>query len=259
MKAYFDGSGDKDSEFLVLSGVAASDATWANFQSHWNAILTNRTPVAPYVHMRELAPLRKAFSKKLGWDDFKADRLVTNCLMYAQRLDKNDFRTFTCSIDLEEYRRLITQGESLPDYYELCSYFCPEQILKWYLNNFAERFPEELHFYFDQNERHKGVFEKKWNRGKKSGRGLLNHWHLIRSVNTADMRDTPALQLADVLAWGHNRRLMIDKHGTSQNWKHVSQIAESILPSTRKPIDESGLGLMATCIRLSPELLEWIH
>ena len=135
MKAYLDGSGyrgkgknKQSSDFLVLTGVAATDAAWGSFDEDWRKILANREPKAPYVHMRELVPLAKPFLAELGWDEHKADRLVTNCLMYAQHLDKKKFRTFTCTVDLEAYNAIIARGDKLPSPYSLCAYYSPEKI-----------------------------------------------------------------------------------------------------------------------------------
>jgi hypothetical protein len=254
MKAYFDQSGS-DGKYLVLTGVAGTDSAWAGFDDIWRNILADRDPKAPYIHMRQLIPLRKPFLAELGWDDQKADRLVTACLLYVQHLDKKNFRTFTCSIDLAEYREFVDNGESLPDIYKICSYFCPEWMIRWYLKNFHEWYPEEMHFYFDQGEKHKGVFEKRWNRGMKSGNGLSNHWHLVKSVTSAISQDTPALQLADVLAWGQNRRFMVENYGTNPSWQHLAKIAESILPFFRKDVCRRDFEVLARAARIYPAAL----
>jgi len=59
------------------------------------------------------------------------------------------------------------------------------------------------------------------------------------------MRDTPAVQLADLCAWGYHRKLMKIKHGKEGKYAHLADIAEKILPTDRKPIDEQGLSLLA--------------
>jgi hypothetical protein len=47
MKAFFDGSGTRNSHFLVLAGVVADNSIWAQFEETWKSILDNRDPRAP--------------------------------------------------------------------------------------------------------------------------------------------------------------------------------------------------------------------
>lgn len=231
MKAYFDGSGQSNSPFLVLAGVVAPDPLWESFESKWRDILSSREPQAPYIHMKELIPLKGAFTAEQGWNQTNASKLIWDCLLYAQHLDKNDYRSFTCSVDMDAYKELKERGNRLPGIYAMCSRFCPQMVLKWYLKDFPNNFPQELHFFFDQGEKQKGEFERRWIAGKKRGRGLSNHWHLIKSVKSVDTRRYPALQLADLIAWSHNRRLMFEKTGAEMPWRSLSEIAEKVLPS----------------------------
>jgi Protein of unknown function (DUF3800) len=253
MKAYFDGSGSAHSHFLILSGVVATDPIWSDFETNWSRILKDRQIPAPYLHMKELIALQGAFK---GWGKEAASKLVWDCMMYAQILDKNDFRSFSCTIDMKDHREMKNLGAPLPDPYALCCRFCPELILDWYVENFSRTYPQELHFFFDQRERFKGVFETRWHKGKKSGRGLSTHWHLIKSIGVADMRDYSPLQLADLIAWSHNRRLTPNTSGKERAWQSLSKIAETVLPFTRKEIGRKSLTQFSTWTMLSPELVK---
>jgi hypothetical protein len=246
MKAYFDGSGKRESDFLVLSGVAADDKTWGGFDTESCRILSDREPKAPYLHMQELSSLNGSFKAENGWNDENAHKLVTDCLMYAQSMDKEKFRTFTCSIDMAAYRDLQADGSLLPGCYELCVFFSPQRVLKWYIQRFNDAFPQELHYFFDQGERFKGVFEQRWIAGKKGGRGLSNHWHLIKSIATVDSKCTPAVQLADLCAWSCHRKLMVDRYGKATKYQHLAMLSEKILPFDRKPLGVDDLALIAS-------------
>jgi hypothetical protein len=148
MKAYLDGSGGKDREFLVLAGVAASDRAWGDFENKWREVLAKREGPKPrYLHMNEIGQLKTEYAKDQGWTDVLAGKVVTDCPMYDQTLDKKEFRLFICHVDMEEHKRLEPQGRLLPDAYELCVHFSQQRILKWYLDNFAATFPQELHYY----------------------------------------------------------------------------------------------------------------
>jgi len=67
--------------------------------------------------------------------------------------------------------------------------------------------------------------------------GLREVWSLIKTVTTADMRDKPALQAADLLAWSSNRTMLKD----DVSFKHLEPIMKSIIPSTWVVFDEQNL------------------
>jgi hypothetical protein len=75
MKAYCDGSGDKGSEFLVLTGVAASDYVWAGFENEWRRLLTGREPVAPFIHTCDMVALSGEFLPEKGWNEINVSQL----------------------------------------------------------------------------------------------------------------------------------------------------------------------------------------
>jgi hypothetical protein len=255
MKAYFDGSGDlKKRDFVVLAGVAANDPLWASFDAKWREILDDRDPPAPYIHMREIVNGRKAFKPEMGWDEKKTSQLILDCLMYIQTLDKTDFRAFICTLDLGSYKYLVENGAKLPAILTFLSRFCPELVVKWYLEEFEKWYPQEMHFYFDQGEKFKGRFEERWTRGKKSSGRFLNHWHLVKTVTTADMRDEPALQLADLIAWGQNRRLVSEKYKDQRSWKMLPKVTDAVLPFRKKELTEAQLALFAFSHDLRPDV-----
>jgi len=259
MKAFLDCSGSKKKNFLVLSAVAATDNAWGDFADHWKKMLADREPKAPWLHMRQLAHLRGPFKAEHGWDADKAAKLVTDALVYAQHLDKQDFKLFTCSIDMREYRKVEDQGIPLPHYYSLCNRYTAVEVMKWYLAKFHDVFPQELNFYFDQGERFRGFFEYQWVKGKKSGRGLMNHWHLVKTVAPLDAKETPELQLADLCAWACHRSLTTEDAKESTAFHHLSHIAEKILPFRRMPIDATWLLLYATAYKTMPHVLEQLQ
>jgi hypothetical protein len=255
MKAFFDGSGGAEMNFMVLTGVYATDNLWAKFDDRWREILAARSPAAPYLHMRELTSFNGAFTRDKGWDVTKTSSLVNDCMMYVQGLDKQDYRSFTCTIDMLAYREIRARGDKLPNPYRILSRFSPELVLQHYLKKFADNYPQEIHYFFDQGEKYKGIFERRWMRGKKSGKGLLNHWHLIKSVDTVDMKDYPAVQFADLLAWAHHRRLMNEKSTVEVPWQHLCKVAETILPFTRKEVTRDDLEMFVSAGTMVPWML----
>lgn len=245
MKAYCDGSGNaRTSNVLVLAGVAADESVWKQFEPEWDRVLKDRDPIAPYLHMKEVASGSKPFRNKDGWDDTKREFLVRDCLMYAQSLDKQLFRTFVSSIEMPAYRRLKQQYSNFPSVATLSNKAVSIRVFRWYIENFPNWKQAELYYFFDQNEIFAGPFRMLWKRReRRMRRGLYNPWSLIRNVETANMRFTPQLQLADLIAWAHHRKLSPESHG--KKWASLHTFTDSVLPFTRRDYREQDLQIIA--------------
>lgn len=245
LKAYCDGSGDaKRSEFIVLAGVAAEESVWACFEREWAQVLGNRSPVAPYLHMNEVVSGNGSFSDKNGWDETKREHLVRDCLFYAQTMDKLLFRSFVCSLDMKKYREIKASIPKFPSVPTLCNRYVGIQIFRWYLENFTTWKTPELYYFFDQNEKFIGPFQSMIKRRqKKSHRGLYNHWDIIKNIAPANMRITLPLQLSDMLAWAHHRRLHPHREGLK--WSHLHTMTDAVIPFTRKEYGANDLDHIA--------------
>ena len=246
LESYFDGSahGDWCSGTLVtLAGFAADDSVWAEFDREWWGILhqsNERRPSAPYLHMREATKGKGPFTYKNGWSLKKVGNLVTDLLMFMQNLDKRRFHQFGCTIDLSAYRKLIAEGFSFNNPIDICNEFCPFTVLAWY-HGYYPGLIHSAHYFFDVDEPFMAPFEARW----KSEKGnfldptaLREVWGLIKTVATANMRDRPAMQAADLLAWSSNRR-MLPKDELA--FKHLEPVMKSIIPSTWILFDEQTM------------------
>ena len=245
VRAFCDGSGSmKTSRFVVLAGVAAEESVWAGFERDWDAILKARDPIAPYLHMNEVVAGEGSFHNDNGWDDDKRRQLITDCLLYSQTLDKLKFKTFICSVDMEVYRRLRAVHPHFPTVASICNKNVSMEIFKWYLEEFSSRQRVELYYFFDQNEKFKGPFEQlKIKRQKKTWSGLYNAWDIIRGVHNENMRTTLPLQLADMLAWAHHRRLTPSTKDLS--WSSLHIMLDAVLPFRRREAGEKYLSHIA--------------
>ncbi len=253
VKAFFDSSGKIDgSKFWVLAGVAASERVWGEFDVRWDEILKARTPVAPYLHMRELVSASGAYTEELGWDDTKRQKLLNDCFLYAYNLDKEQFRSFVATLDMTCLRALRLGKSAMPSAVELLNYYVPSKVFEWFCDNINTQKLREAYFYFDQGEPFRGPFENLVRRRKKSSR-ISNAWHMVKIVAPLDMRDAPQLQLADLVAWSHYR-----KHSASpaSKWHSMSVFTDAGLPSTRVELDRNNLLLILKWVRSNPKLGE---
>jgi hypothetical protein len=215
---------------------------WTEFDANWREVLkaTDMRPEAPYLHMREATKGIGPFNYRNGWNLKKVGHLVTDLLMYMQTVDKKRFRQFGCTVDLEAYRKLAAEGYSFNDPVDICNEFCAFTVLTWYHSSYPGII-HSAHYFFDVDEPFKAPFEEWWKTEKGQfldPTAMREVWSLIKTVTTADMRDKPALQAADLLAWATNRTMSKNPDAA---FKHLEPIMKQIIPSTWKVWDEENL------------------
>ena len=246
LHSYFDGSytGPKWTEgrFITLAGCATDDSIWADIEQGWQAVLDedSRRPRAKYLHMKQATKGLPPFDWKNGWNATKVWYLITDCLMYINGLDKERFRQFACTLDLDAYRRAIADGIKLDDPITICNVHCPFTVLLWY----GLKYPgiiHSAHYFFDESEPFKAPFEEMWANGMRdhlSIHSISEYWSLIKTVTTARMQNKPGLQMADLLAWSATRKLTTQDGDLAH---HLSDVLRAITPSSWVIWDEKKL------------------
>ncbi|MGO9642964.1 MAG: hypothetical protein ACLP1Y_16845 [Candidatus Acidiferrales bacterium] len=197
---------------MTLAGFAAEDSLWADFDINWRRILgdNRKRPKAAYLHMREAVHCKGEFSHHNGWNLSKVQSLLLDLLQYLKTVDKQRFRQFSCTIDLEAQKKLQQEGLDLEDPIDRCNRLCPEMVLNWYMAKHPALIIHSAHYFFDLDEPFEERFKAKWV-AEKNRNILLSFepqhfiWSLVKSVTASLMRDTPPLQAADLLAWSSNR------------------------------------------------------
>ena len=149
-----------------------------------------------------------------------------------QHLNKELFRTFVASIDLKHH-----QEWSLPLPVDILNYYVATAIFRWFAANTNRLVDHELYYYFDQGKPFLGRFQKLVRRNQNSSR-IVNAWHMVRNPRPADMRLTPQLQLADLLAWAHHRRYTKEPE---DKWWSVFKFTDAVLPFTQAHIGAEEL------------------
>jgi hypothetical protein len=243
LESYFDGSwDDKDmskSRYITLAGFATDDAIWAKFDEGWNAILhdTSKHPHADYLHMRELKAGTGQYSWRNGWNLTKKADMIIQLIIHMQTFDKERFRMFIVSVDLEEHRRYSNMGYKLPYPEEICVKMSPEICLEWYYRHYPD-VVQSAHFFFDEQEPFRDIFERhRWiERSKLFQPGNFAHiWQMVKTNATASLKDKPGLQAADLMAWSTNRELLRDD---GELFKYYAHFLRQVVPSYSSVIGE---------------------
>jgi hypothetical protein len=241
LEAYFDGShvgGWAKGKIVTLAGFAAEDFVWGQVAEQWDKILKSdkARPIAKYLHMNEAVHLNGEFTWQKGWNRKRVEGLLLELLMYLQHVDKQRFRQFWFTIDLEAHRRLKKEGVNLEDPLDILLDL-PKTVLNW----FWVKWPgviDSAHFVFDQGEPFKEPFEKRWNKEKSFSLKATDYfWTLLKTVTTTDMRDTPGLQAADLVAWAANRSRMPE----DRSFRLTQMVMKTIIPSVHIVWDEDKL------------------
>jgi hypothetical protein len=243
LRAYLDSSGKLDDNWITLAAVAATDEIWGDVEKVWDKILDGWTPKGSYIHMKEVYRLEKAFDKALGWDHQNAFGLVNQCLVYLSNLPKDSVRMFYCSVDLHAWQKLRQATYQMPDPIDMCNTFCSEFVLSWYFFHYPKLInphTDTVKYFFDRNEYFFQPFYEKWNRERNlsDATGEWSPWNVIEEVAPVDMKKTPGVQAADIVAWARNRETFA-KDGDIAFY--LAGILRSVIPSSYVVWDEAKL------------------
>jgi len=243
LRSYLDSSGKLESDYMTLAAVVANEDMWKDFEFNWDKILSEHTPKATYIHMRELVHQADGFDSKLGWNNDNAFALVNKCLIHLSRMDKKRFNMFYCAVDLKAWRKLRSQNYQMPEPIEMCTRYCAEMVIPWYWKNYPgtkDVHRDSIRYFFDRNEYFKHPFENKWNaevdNAERTGR--RSPWQFIKQVSSVDMKYVPGVQAADIVAWAVNRQQTVE-HGKKA--KYMANIMRDVIPSWKVIWDEGHM------------------
>jgi len=195
--------------------------------------------------MKEVFRLEKAFDKNAGWTHENALPLVNSCLVYMSNLPKDQVRMFYCSVDLEAWEKLRKETYQIAEPIQLCNTFCSEAILRWYgfvhaPTSVIDPRSDSVRYFFDRNEYFFQPFYERWKkeRYESDATGRWSLWNVISEVASVDMKTTPGIQAADIIAWSRNRETFA-KDGDIAC--HLAHILRQVIPASFVIWDEAKL------------------
>jgi hypothetical protein len=237
VRAHFDGSDGQDdnhNRWLTLACYIGSDGFWAEFDTAWTAMLHNRYPVAPFIHMIDLMAWDDPFERVNGWDEAKRDALIGGALRLLQGLNKKAFRSFVCSVDVTSRDRLVAEGFSVPDPIVLCSQWCFRSAFDWYIHKHDL---EVGYAFYDRGEPFLATVKGIWLKERTPSKQLVKKgvfWDLIANMEEVDMAFTPGVQAADMLAWSLTRALS----KADRDYRDLLEFQRIIIPQTWLEVTE---------------------
>jgi uncharacterized protein DUF3800 len=251
VRSFIDSSGIAKDPFLSLAAFSADDRTWAEFETGWQEILESGLWPVPYFHMVEAVGRqpRTPFCHLDGWTREQVWGLILKLADYMKSFSGGRITMHSCRVDMNAWRKLTGQGIVIPTAVDLCSEGALATIIKLFGNKIwreTTSWPrymgrgELLNFVFDRNEAFIAPFSKKVNEGKDKSEasGEFSLWQLIDSITEGEMKTSPGLQAADILAWGLNRQNTVAE---GKQGKHLAHILHQLVMCTSKDYDENAL------------------
>ena len=218
MKCYFDGSiGGDDDRWLTLGGFVATDAAWKDFHHNWHLMLRERYPIAPYLHMTDLLTGNEPFERRAGWKDCKVTQLINDALTVLHQVPKNELCAFACSIDTIAWRKLIAEGHPINPPAVLAAEIGIGNLFAWYRQHHGMAM---AHLFYDTNEPFIRSIRTRWRQYNDPGKVTDQlFWGTIATIQPIEMRATPPMQAADMIAWATTRRL---RNHPNDQWSHLA-------------------------------------
>lgn len=204
MTWYFDGSGtDRDSRVVVLTGVAAADEAWAEFDQHWADTCSELG--LKWWHTSEQVRRLRLECCKTSVADGPEHVIPTPLLNAAVHVADREFQIASSAIDKKAALELSARfGNKIPHPFRLCVRLCFKELGVSTADLGRER---ALKIFFDQNEPFIHWLKKPWQEHIKAARLARRGWPLqIAKIESAASRDRPGLQLADLISWAVRTR-----------------------------------------------------
>lgn len=204
---YFDESGHSSgTEFFALAAFVSDELEWAQFDKQWRSALEQNG--APYLHMREFAHFRGPFT---GWSEDRRRSLLGECVTAINSVNAI---AVGAAMSVEDFNTLDHEGQSRMQDPFFC---CFQEVVRGVaLNAVFEPEDHKAHMVFSQQDEFRSKAMKLWN--------AIVHDSDVRtrmgSLKFRNMRDVPALQAADLLAYEfrHFYHLLKTKPGTPPRW-----------------------------------------
>jgi hypothetical protein len=196
---YFDGGGtDRDSPVIVLTGLAAADENWHEFNRHWTEAC-QELGLRGWHTADELRRLRAAASGTAVANALR--RFVPAPILNAAvHLADREFQIASFAIEKKALHKLRKRyGEQVPGAPRLCVRLCFNAL--GVCKSDVEQ-SNSLRVFFDQNEPFIRWLKGPWQERVKEARHARRGWPIqIAKIEPAASSEHPALQAADLVSW----------------------------------------------------------
>jgi hypothetical protein len=203
MKCFFDGGNEPDStayKVVTLAGLVGTHPQWRKFDSDWKKTVIGKHG-AQYAHATDATALQNDFA---NWSQSRVDAMYGDCVRVlrehaAVSHQRLGLLPVTITVLNEDFLRAYETVPELGSSAMHCAVQCCELCFQ-----FGEVFypDNKYQLYFDQGEPYYGHIVNRYNNRK--AKRIEPIWERVVVLAEANMRVTPGLQAADMLAWAVN-------------------------------------------------------
>lgn len=196
-KAFYDGSGKSDRPSVTLTGVAASEELWAQFEPLWLNRLDRNKVIDRDFHMADLMSRNGNFK---GWTISQRDALLIDLFSVFGEFWTKKMSAYSCTVFFAAHLEAKKMIASLRKPEAICVDYCVGG-LKLTADQLASE-QQPILLYFDRGERFMHTVNCVWEQFRKNRKGWPRQ---IKDIISADRSKYLPIQAADMLAWIINR------------------------------------------------------
>jgi len=226
VRTYLDSGGDvdpKQNKIVTLACYSSKDEHWPEIETRWNEVVLTAWDgcvipdgMTPHLHTQSLIARTKPFTKENGWTDEKRLGFLQGCsTIIVEGCSRGNLKGISASVILADFQKIRRELPETPDFQDVCSFFCVSQGLSWSQEIAVDFLANGGSVYFDRTDPFRGAVTNLWNNGKFIHRHR-DSWGKLEHVGCVRMQSTPAIQLADILAWSINAKYQGWIHGEWQ-------------------------------------------
>ncbi len=203
LKVFYDGSGklhDPGCRFVNLGSLIGEETCWADLRRRWLEVLEKHS--APFSKTgRRYFHASEAFQHHDGYDGWNSDktfRLVLELIRVLGETGRTDPLAISCSVSIADYRKVKSLIPSLRSPEAICLDIC---------FGLAIRHPHRdvgIEVEFDRTEGFYPILRTAFKQNHR-GRGIWWAAYVSKITEVRDMRESPEIQAADLLAYLANR------------------------------------------------------
>jgi hypothetical protein len=222
LKSYFDGGNQADSpdySHACIAVVSGSPTQWQRFNTAWNKVLYKHD--AEFLHTTDAVSLRNEFSIDNGWNKNSVDAFILDCVRVIEKhieispgnpnhpIPRKGLYPVTLLIPLADW---LKARQERPDLANRVAEIFASESLGFCFKRGHSLGVKRYQLYFDRGEPFYGYVYDRYNSPK--ARKAMPLLESIAHIGESDMRDAPALQMADLFAWcvNHNHQVVRDWH-----------------------------------------------
>lgn len=198
LRIFCDGSGGDG--VITLGSVAADVALWCSVEVEWVKALAD-LGIEEW-HTKD-AVGRSQGSEFAGWSDATLAAAIDRLCQALWPFRRSNLVAYACCVPIDEYDRYrIDHPDFIKEPEAICVNVCVAGVDHIEVPMDGDRTIPFIGVFFDEGERFMHTMHRVW----QDQRRRVGGWaHQVLQVSAVNSRYTPAIQIADLVAWGAHR------------------------------------------------------